>query len=79
MANFIRFEVEVDAESGLSDSDDEIDENDNNFIVSDDNVTVEEYSSRSFCRQFMNVENDLDSVLSEAHQEALRKLRNLMR
>lgn len=79
MANFIRFEVEVDAESGLSDSDDEIDENANNFIVSDDNVTVEEYSSRSFCRQFMNVENDLDSVLSEAHQEALRKLRNLMR
>ena len=79
MANFIRFEVEVDAESGLSDSDDEIDENANNFIVSDDNVTVEESSGRSFCRQFMNVENDLDSVLSEAHQEALRKLRNLMR
>ena len=79
MADFIRFELEVDAESGLSDSDDEIDENANNFIVSDDNVTVEESSSRNFCRQFMNVENDLDSVLSEAHQEALRKLRNLMR
>ena len=72
MANFIRFEAEVDAESHLSDNDDEIDENANNFIVSNDNVT--ESSSRSFYRQFMNVENDLDSVLFDARNEALRDI-----
>ena len=38
MADFIRFEAEVESESDLSDSDDEIDENADDFIVSDENV-----------------------------------------
>ena len=41
MADFIRFEAEVDTESDLSDNDDEIDENANDFIVSDENVSPE--------------------------------------
>ena len=38
MADFIRLEAEVDTESDLSDNDDEIDENANDFIVSNENV-----------------------------------------
>ena len=71
MADFIRFEVEVDTESDLSDNDDEIDENANDFIVSDENVTQE---SRNFYRQFDNVESDLDEILLEARNEALKDI-----
>ena len=71
MADFIRFEVEVDTESDLSDNDDEIDENANDFIVSDENVTQE---SRNFYRKFDNVESDLDEILLEARNEALKDI-----
>ena len=69
MADFIRFEAEVDTESDLSDNDDEIDENSNDFIVNDENVTQE---SRNFYRQFDNVESDLDEILLQARNEALK-------
>ena len=68
MADFIRFEAEVDTESDLSDNDDEIDENANDFIVNDENVTQE---SRNFYRQFDNVYSDRDEILLEARNEAL--------
>ena len=71
MANFISFEAKVDSESDLSDNDEEIDENLNNFIIADKNVTQD---SREFYRQFDNVENNLDEVLQEIHDEALRDL-----
>ena len=71
MADFIRFEAEVDTESDLSDNDDEIDENANDFIVSDENVTQE---SRNFYRKFDNVESDLDEILLEARNEALKDI-----
>ena len=71
MADFIRFEAEVDTESDLSDNDDEIDENANDFIVSDENVTQE---SRNLYRQFDNVESNLDEILLEAHNEALKDI-----
>ena len=71
MANFISFEAKVDSESDLSDNDEEIDENLNNFIIADKNVTQD---SREFYRQFDNVENDLDEVLQQVHNEALKDL-----
>ena len=71
MADFIRFEAEVESESDLSDSDDEIDENADDFIVSDENVMQD---SRNYCRQFHNVENEIDKVLEESHNEALKDI-----
>ena len=71
MADFRSFEAEVDTESDLSDNDEEIDDNLNNFIIADENVTQD---SREFYRQFDNVENNLDEVLQEIHDEALRDL-----
>ena len=71
MADFISFEAEVDTESDLSDNDDEIEDNANDFIISDENVTQD---SRNFYREFDNVENDLDEVLHEVHNEALKDL-----
>ena len=59
MADFISFEAEVESESDLSDSDDEIDENADDFIVSDENVM---HDSRNFYRQFHNVENEIDEI-----------------
>ena len=47
MADFISFEAEVDTESVLSDNDEEIDDNANDFIISDENVTQD---SRNFYR-----------------------------
>ena len=73
MADFISFEAEVDTESVLSDNDEEIDDNANDFIISDENVTQD---SRNFYRQFDNVENNLDEVLHEVHNEALKDLEN---
>lgn len=71
MADFISFEAEVESESDLSDSDDEIDENADDFIVSDENVIQD---SRNFYRQFQNVENDIEKILEESHNEALRDI-----
>ena len=73
MTDFISFEAEVDTESVLSDNDEEIDDNANDFIISDENVTQD---SRNFYRQFDNVENNLDEVLHEVHNEALKDLEN---
>ena len=58
MADFINFEAEIDS----SDDDETIDNNvsERSFI---DNVELND--SRNFYRQFANVENDLDQVLSD--------------
>ena len=71
MTDFITFEAEVDSESDLSDNDEEIDEDLNDFIVADENVTQD---SRNFYRGFENVENDLDEVLRQSQEQALRYL-----
>ena len=58
MADFIHFEAKIDS----SDDDETIDNNvsGRSFI---DNVELND--SRNFYRQFANVENDLDQVLSD--------------
>ena len=58
MADFIHFEAEIDS----SDDDETIDNNisERSFI---DNVELND--SRNIYRQFANVENDLDQVLSD--------------
>ena len=58
MADFILFEAEIDS----SDDNETIDNNvsERSFI---DNVELND--SRNFYRQFANVENDLDQVLSD--------------
>ena len=71
MADFISFETEVESESDLLDSDDEIDENADDFIVSDENVM---HDSRNFYRQFHNVENEIDEILKESRNEALKDI-----
>ena len=71
MTDFITFEAEVDSESDLSDNDEDIDEDLDDFIVSDHNVTQD---SRTFYRSFENVENDLDQVLEQSRQQALKDL-----
>ena len=71
MTDFITFEAEVDSESDLSDNDEDIDEDLNDFIVSDHNVTQD---SRTFYRSFENVENDLDQILEQSRQQAFKDL-----
>ena len=67
MADFIHFEAEIDS----SDDDETIDNNvsERCFI---DNVELND--SRNFYRQFANVENDLDQVLSDVRNEALQDI-----
>ena len=67
MADFIHFEAEIDS----SDDDETIDNNvsERSFI---DNVELND--SRNFYRQFANVENDLDQVLSDVRNEALQDI-----
>ena len=71
MADFITFEAEVDSESDLSDNDENVDNDLNDFIVADQNVTQD---SRSFYRGFNNVENDLDQVLQQSREQAFQDL-----
>ena len=59
MADFIDFEAEVDSDSDLSESDENVDQNLDNFIVSDQDVIQE---SESFYRQIQNVESDTDQI-----------------
>ena len=68
MTDFINFELEIDDEINISDDDETIDDNvSEKSFISD----VEINDSRSFYRQFANVENDLDQVLSDIRNEAL--------
>ena len=71
MTDFINFEAEVDSESDLSDNDEDIDEDLDDFIVSDQNVILD---SRTFYRGFENVENNLDEILEQSRQQALKDL-----
>ena len=71
MADFITFEAEVDSESDLSDNDENVGNDLNDFIVADQNVTQD---SRSFYRGFNNVENDLDQVLQQSREQAFQDL-----
>ena len=73
MSEFIHFEAEVNSESDLSDNDENIDNDLDNFIVSDENVTQD---PRSFYRGFENVENDLDEILRQSSLEAYQDLDN---
>ena len=61
MAEFIHFEAEIDDEINISDDDEAIDDNvsEKSFIKD-----VKINDSRNFYRQFANVENDFDQVLS---------------
>ena len=71
MTDFINFEAEVDSESDLSDNDEDIDEDLDDFIISDQNVILD---SRTFYRGFENVENNLDEILEQSRQQALKDL-----
>ena len=71
MTDFINFEAEVDSESDLSDNDEDINEDLDDFIVSDQNVILD---SRTFYRGFENVENNLDEILEQSRQQALKDL-----
>ena len=71
MTDFINFEAEVNSESDLSDNDEDIDEDLDDFIVSDQNVIQD---SRTFYRGFENVENNLDEILEQSRQQAFKDL-----
>ena len=62
MAEFVHFEAEIDDEINISDDDERIDDNVSEKSFIND---VEINDSRNFYRQFANVENDLDQVLSD--------------
>ena len=63
MADFINFEAEIDNDETSSDDHDmsDDDDDDENSFISD----IEINESRDFYRQFANVENDLEQVLSD--------------
>ena len=69
MAEFIHIEAEIDDEINISDDDEAIDDNvsEKSFIKD-----VKINDSRNFYRQFANVENDFDQVLSNVRNEALQ-------
>ena len=71
MTDFITFEAEVNSESDLSDNDEDIDEDLDDFIVSDHNVIQD---SRTSYRGFENVENNLDEILEQSRQQAFKDL-----
>ena len=71
MAAFINFEAEIDAEPGISDDDELINDNASESSFINDDVINE---SRDFYRQFANVENDLEQVLVDVRNEALQDI-----
>ena len=71
MAEFVNFEAEIDDEINISDDDETIDDNVSEKSFIND---VEINDSRSFYRQFANVENDLDQVLSDMRNETLQDI-----
>ena len=71
MAEFVHFEAETDDEINISDDDETIDDNVSEKSFIND---VEINDSRNFYRQFANVENDLDQVLSDVRNEALQDI-----
>ena len=71
MAEFVHFEAEFDDEINISDDDERIDDNVSEKSFIND---VEINDSRNFYRQFANVENDLDQVLSDVRNEALQDI-----
>ena len=70
MAGFINFEAEIDAESDFPDDNEIIDDNASDFINDDNEIN----ESRDFYRQFANVKNDLEQVLTDARSEALQNI-----
>ena len=71
MAEFINFEAEaevVELESGKED--DEVSNISESSFIDDQEVGTDV----NFYRHFANVENDLDQVLTEAHNEALEDI-----
>ena len=71
MAEFINFETEaevVEVEDGKED--DEVSNISEDSFIDDQEVGADV----NFYRQFANVENDLDQVLTEAHNEALEDI-----
>ena len=71
MADFINFEAEakvVEVEDGKED--DEVSNISEDSFIDDQEVGADV----NFYRQFANVENDLDQVLTEAHNEALEDI-----
>ena len=71
MADFINFEAEIAAESDICDDDKLVDDNaSENSFINDSEIN----DSRDFYRQFANVENDLDQVLSDVRNEALQDI-----
>ena len=71
MADFINFEAEaevVEVEDGKED--DDVSNISEDSFIDDQEVGADV----NFYRQFANVENDLDQVLTEAHNEALEDI-----
>ena len=77
MAEFINFEAETEvAEVEDGKEDDEVSNISKNSLIDDQEVGADV----NFYRQFGNVENDLDQVLIEVHNEALEYKRiNVMK
>ena len=71
MADFIDFEAEVDSDSVLSESDENVDQNLDNFVVSDQAVIQD---SATFYRQIQNVEIDPNEILEQSRQQGLKDL-----
>ena len=69
MADFINFEAEIDNDETTSDDHDMSDDDENSFI---NDIEINE--SRDFYRQFANVKNDLEQVLSDVRNEALQDI-----
>ena len=76
MAGFINFEAEaevVEVEDGKED--DEVSNISEDSFIDDQKVGADV----NFYKKFVNVENDLDQVLTEAQNEALKTLNSLMK
>ena len=72
MAEFINFETEIDDLNEIDD--DEIETIDDNISENSFVNDTEIDNSRSSYRQFTNVENDLDEVLSNIRDEGLQEI-----
>ena len=71
MADFINFEAEAEvAEVEDGNEDDEVSNISEDSFIDDQEIGADV----NFYRQFSSVENDLDQVLTEAHNEALEDI-----
>ena len=79
MADFINFEDEADfinpedAKQNGQKDDDEVSYISENYFIDNEEVQTDV----NFCRHFANVENDIEQVLKDAHNEPLQDIDRL--